>query len=156
MSKSCINKLTLVGVVDAVQSLKAAMCENTNQLISAEKFCPIPLELRTDDLVGGWSDGRLQNWGAIWELGEFDKTYDQWMASTETQITFEAAWNPPVALFKFVSLLHPEVVLFLQYTEPMLEATGNLVIFRGVVTEVELIADESYEPLVDLSDSDSD
>ena len=132
MSSWCYNDVVLLGPVEAIQAFKVAVCRDKRQLISAVKSCPIPSDLPLD----AWSDWRLENWGTLWDLTEFNKSYDVWMKPNERGISFRSVEFPPLPLFKMLSEKHPDVSISLRYFNAASSEFQHVYIYRGVVNEV--------------------
>jgi len=132
MSSWCYNDLVVLGPVEAIQAFKVAVCRDKRQLISAVKSCPIPSDLPSD----AWSDWRLENWGTLWDLSGFNKSYDVWMKPNERGISFRSVEFPPLPLFKMLSEKHPDVSISLRYFNAASSEFQHVYIYRGVVNEV--------------------
>ena len=132
MSSWCYNDVVLLGDVEAIQAFKVAVCRDKRQLISAVKSCPIPSDLPSD----AWSDWRLENWGTLWDLSGFNKSYDVWMKPNERGISFRSVEFPPLPLFKMLSEKHPDVSISLRYFNAASSEFQHVFIARGVVDEV--------------------
>lgn len=132
MSSWCYNDLVVLGPVEAIQAFKVAVCRDKRQLISAIKSCPIPSDLPSD----AWSDWRLENWGTLWDLSGFNKSYDVWMKPNERGISFRSVEFPPLPLFKMLSEKHPDVSISLRYFNAASSEFQHVYIYRGVVNEV--------------------
>jgi len=132
MSSWCYNDVVLLGDVEAIQAFKVAVCRDKRQLISAVKSCPIPSDLPSD----AWSDWRLENWGTLWDLSGFNKSYDVWMKPNERGISFRSVEFPPLPLFKMLSEKHPDVSISLRYFNAASSEFQHVYIYRGVVNEV--------------------
>ena len=132
MSSWCYNDLVVLGPVEAIQAFKVAVCRDKRQLISAVKSCPIPSDLPSD----AWSDWRLENWGTLWDLSGFNKSYDVWMKPNERGISFRSVEFPPPPLFKMLSEKHPDVSISLRYFNAASSEFQHVYIYRGVVNEV--------------------
>ena len=132
MSSWCYNDLVVLGPVEAIQAFKVSVCRDKRQLISAVKSCPIPSDLPSD----AWSDWRLENWGTLWDLSGFNKSYDVWMKPNERGISFRSVEFPPLPLFKMLSEKHPDVSISLRYFNAASSEFQHVYIYRGVVNEV--------------------
>lgn len=129
MSSWCYNDLVVLGPVEAIQAFKVAVCRDKRQLISAVKSCPIPPNLPSDD----WLEWRLENWGTLWDLTEFNKSHDVWMRPNECGISFRSVEFPPIPLLRMLSEKHPDVSIFLRYVNAPSLKFQHVYIYRGVV-----------------------
>lgn len=132
MSSWCYNDVVLLGDVEAIQAFKLAVCRSQRYLISAVKSCPFPSDLPVDD----WAEWRLENWGTLWDLTEFNKSYDVWMRPIEHSISFQSVEFPPIPLFLMLSEKHPDVSISLRYLNAASSEFQHVFIARGVVGEV--------------------
>lgn len=132
MSSWCYNDVVLLGDVEAIQAFKLAVCRSQRYLISAVKSCPFPSDLSSDD----WAEWRLENWGMLWDLTEFNKSYDVWMRPIEHSISFQSVEFPPIPLFKMLSEKHPDVSISLRYLNAASSEFQYVYIYRGVVDKV--------------------
>ena len=132
MSSWCYNDVVLLGPVEAIQAFKLAVCRSQRYLISAVKSCPFPSDLPSDD----WAEWRLENWGMLWDLTEFNKSYDVWMRPIEHSISFQSVEFPPIPLFLMLSEKHPDVSISLRYLNAASSEFQHVFIARGVVDEV--------------------
>jgi len=144
MPNWCENKLVLV---DATKEMIDSICSFEGPLkphIDFETIVPVPddpayrdepSQAEAKDSPNWWYTWNLKNWGTKWNACDTHINHDT--------ITFETAWSPPIPIIGALSEMFPDTVIGLEYHEPGMEFSGQLIMRGG---EILLESTWKYHP----------
>jgi hypothetical protein len=123
-----------------------------------EGLYPTPAEFTDeqspDQLLPGWYEWRIDNWGTKWDAAEtviLENSVD------ELCVSFETAWAPPTEWLKKVSLKFPNLNFVLDYIEEGQGFCGVLDISDGEIVDdygdVQFVDSDGREVFYDAESS---
>jgi len=87
----------------------------------------IPISFQETQKLTQWQETnlRFKKWGKT--MNAFNqKVY------SHTNFTFQSVWSPPITVFKYLSLLHPELTIIINYfVVEDNDFTGGILIFKN-------------------------
>jgi hypothetical protein len=131
MPNWCNNHLTVRGEHDEVQRFKSNAAghgpwekppaDEQPSPLNFHSLVPIPADVLQAGYERAGFDWEVQNWGCRWGAGEAELMDDN---GCELFYQFDTPWNPPVAFFKALGKLWPNLKFLLEYDEPGMRFKG--------------------------------
>lgn len=134
MPNWCMNKLSVFGPEDVmarfVGQMEGASLDVESGLLST--FVVPPYNEAKDN----WYWANIEYWGTKWDVPykDVDGTFDRVVVDGQSSISlrFETAWDTPVAWFREVVCLFPELCFEMLFQEDGMQFAGAVVGKRGV------------------------
>lgn len=82
-----------------------------------------------------WYEWQLGNWGVKWDNG--DSVHLTREKKKVAYYDFDSPWGPPDTFIKRVGELYPKLKFVLEYSEPGMVFSGELIVCEGKVTKDE-------------------
>lgn len=143
MPNWCSNSLFVRGEKEQVLAFRNAAIglspeKEKIQDLSFDALVPMPKEFLEDDR---WYDWAIANWGCKWDCDmlNFNQTPE------ELVYVFSTAWNQPEEFVQNVSRQFPELLFYLEYSEPGMDFAGTVEFQNGEKTEEETGECDDFE-----------
>lgn len=79
-----------------------------------------------------WYEWQIANWGVKWDTHEVRVSREK---KKTAFFDFDSPWGPPSVFIKRVAKLYPKLKFVLEYSEPGMFFSGDLIITKGKVTQ---------------------
>ena len=128
MSNWCVNTLSVRGSNQDLNEF-ARYVSSDERVLDFEEIVPEPAWKCSPDgacnqkwdfghgLILDWHDWRCGVWGTKWNLEEGNIGFER--RDDEIIYRFQTAWSPPTGIIRRLVRLFPNLVLLLEYEEPM-------------------------------------
>lgn len=113
------NHLNADGPADAVERLKAAVADESQEL-TFQAIIPRPA-----DQDENWYDWQVKHWGTKWDACHLETEHQ----GTGLTWRFDTAWAPPLPVLEALAQQHPEITFTLWYQEE--QGWGGEISVRG-------------------------
>lgn len=151
MPNHCSQDLFVYGPEPLIKEF-ISFAEDTNTVLSHEKFVPYPKQYKdldeaaaiarksnpTSMVKDGFNSGGyewcLENWGTKWGIYRAELTKSKLKGKrSQVNYTFDSAWSPAIPVIRAMSIRFPELTFKLKYYEMGAAYKGVYEVVNGIV-----------------------